>query len=264
MQLYYEQFPAAAPARGTLLFVHGYGDHCGRYGWPIEHFAPQGLDCLAFDYRGHGQAAGTRGHCYHFDEYLGDLDAAIELAESRCAGPLVIVGHSHGGLVAMRYLLAKPRASIRAIVLSSPFFALRMSVPAWKRGAARMLSRIAPRLAMPSEIQATDLSHEPSIAAGYKTDRWVHSVATTRWFTECHHAQQYCYDHAGELALPVLALVAGDDRVVSADRTRALFDRIGAADKQLVVYPGYYHEIFNETGRAQVFSDLGDWLQKHL
>ncbi len=265
LQLYYEISAGNEPVRGTLLFVHGYGDHCRRYVWPIEHLMARGFHCVAFDYRGHGQAAGQRGHCYHFEEYLGDLEAALELARKQAAGqPLFVIGHSHGGLVALRYFLERAHGGVAGLVLSSPFFGLAMAVPAIKVAAGRLLSRLMPRLTMKSDIPAEHLSHEASVAKAYETDRWVHKVATARWFTECSAAQAYCLAQAGRLALPFLVLAAGDDRIASLEATRAVFDAVPNRDKQLIVYPGYFHEIFNETGRAQVFTDLGTWLARHL
>src|SRR5262245_30718372 len=83
LQLYHEIWPAKDKASAAVLFVHGFGDHCGRYPYARDHLTARGYDWIAFDYRGHGQAAGSRGHCYHFEEFLGDLDAALELAKRR-------------------------------------------------------------------------------------------------------------------------------------------------------------------------------------
>jgi len=89
-------------------------------------------------------------------------------------------------------------------------------------------------------------------------------VATTRWFTEAEAAQGYCFDHASRFQLPVLVLAAGDDRIVDVRRTQDVFDALGSKDKRMIVYPGYYHEIFNETGRQRVFDDLDEWLGAHV
>src|ERR1051326_1731042 len=96
LQLYHEIWPAATEPRGAVLFVHGYGDHCARYPYARDHFTSHGYDWIAFDYRGHGQAAGARGHCNQFSEYLDDLDAALALAARHAAGrPLYLVATSH-------------------------------------------------------------------------------------------------------------------------------------------------------------------------
>src|SRR5262249_20134690 len=155
-------WPASTEARATLLIVHGYGDHCGRYGWPIAHLRARGFDCVAFDYRGHGQAAGARGHCYHFEEVLGDLEAALTLARTPAPKqPILLLAPSHGGLVALRYLL-EPGAraqDVRGLVLTSPFFGLQLKPPPIKVALGRLLARVAPRLALGSNIPPEHLSH---------------------------------------------------------------------------------------------------------
>jgi alpha-beta hydrolase superfamily lysophospholipase len=266
LQLYHEIWSAHGPARATLLVVHGYGEHCGRYGFPIAYFTARGYEMVAFDYRGHGQAAGTRGHCYHFEEFLYDLDAALDLAARRAAErPLFVVAHSHGALVALRYFLdpAQRPPQVRGLCLSSPFLGLAMKPPAAKLAVARLASRVVPRLAMSSAIPASDLSHEPAVVAAYTSDRWVHNVATVRWFTEASAAQAYCAAHPQGLKIPLLCQVAGADRVVNVETTRAVFDAVAQRDKQLIVYPDCFHEIFNETERDRIFADLDEWLRGH-
>jgi alpha-beta hydrolase superfamily lysophospholipase len=263
LQLYHEIWPAAGAAKATVLFVHGYGDHCARYPYASAHFTNAGFDWITFDYRGHGQAAGTRGHCYHFQEYLCDLDAALALAERRSAGrPLFVVATSHGALVALRYFLdaASKPPHVRGLVLCSPFFAVGIKVPAIKLALGKVMSRLVPRLAMSSQIKSEDLSRDPAVVEAHRKDRWTHHVATVRWFTEATAAQAYCLAHADELRLPVLMLVAGDDRVVVAAKSQETFDAMTQSDKQFVLYPGYFHEVLNDIGRETVFTDLEKWL----
>jgi alpha-beta hydrolase superfamily lysophospholipase len=268
LQLYHELWLAEPkPARASALFVHGYGEHCGRYAWPIEYLRARAVDCMAVDYRGHGQAGGARGHCYHFEEYTFDLEAALDLLARQAAGrPRFVIAHSHGALVALRTLLARPElmTPLRGLALSSPFLGLKMRPPLLKVAAARMVSRAMPRLTMKSGIPPEHLSHEPSVAQAYKTDRWVHDVATVRWFTEAMAAADYCLAHASALDLPLLVQLAGDDRIADAARSRALYEAVPRKDKRLIEYPGFFHEIFNEVGRAQVFADLERWLGERL
>src|SRR5262245_48361660 len=93
LSLHREIWAAPDGARARLLVVHGGGEHCGRYRWPIEYFTGRGFECVAFDYRGHGRAGGPRGHCDRFGQFLGDLDAAIDLA-SHDDLPLYLLAHS--------------------------------------------------------------------------------------------------------------------------------------------------------------------------
>jgi alpha-beta hydrolase superfamily lysophospholipase len=123
-----------------------------------------------------------------------------------------------------------------------------------------MASKVAPRLSLPTGIPAADLSHERSVVTGYDSDRWVHKVATARWFTEATAAQRYCVEHADRLALPLLVVAAGDDRIADLGASRRFFDGVRREDKKMIVYPGFFHEVMNEVGREQVFEDIVEWL----
>jgi alpha-beta hydrolase superfamily lysophospholipase len=53
-----------------------------------------------------------------------------------------------------------------------------------------------------------------------------------------------------------------DDRLASVDATRRMFERISSPDKELVIYPGFYHELFNEPEKQDVFERVTDWMDK--
>jgi alpha-beta hydrolase superfamily lysophospholipase len=116
---------------------------------------------------------------------------------------------------------------------------------------------------MPNELRGENLSHDPEVIENHKRDRFVNKVATARWFTEMTAAQAYCLANAARLAPAPLFLVAGDDPVASAPAARQLFEVIQHPQKKLIVYPGFFHEVLNETGRAQVFADVDEWLSAH-
>ncbi|AKU90879.1 alpha/beta hydrolase [Vulgatibacter incomptus] len=104
LRLYWQSYLPTDP-RAEVGFIHGYGDHSGRWTEFLELLASRGFAVHAFDYRGHGQADGRRGHVDAFDEYLDDLELFLGRIEARRAGrKLFLVGHSHGGLMLARYL----------------------------------------------------------------------------------------------------------------------------------------------------------------
>jgi alpha-beta hydrolase superfamily lysophospholipase len=217
---------------------------------------------MAFDYRGHGQAGGRRGHCDAFGEYLADLDRALAQAREALGDlPLVLVTHSHGGLIALRALCDPSLAprSVSALVMSAPFLAVKIRVNPVKKVLARMTSRVVPRLSMANEIDPAILSHDPEMVAARRTDRFCHKVATARWFTEMTAAQDWVQLHAGQLAVPSLWLVAGDDRLVDPAATRRAYASAGG-DKTKIEYDGFFHELLLEKDRSRVLHDIEAWL----
>jgi alpha-beta hydrolase superfamily lysophospholipase len=260
-RLYGEWHRPTGTPRGVALVLHGYADHGGRYVEVSQKLTSIGLAVLAIDYRGHGRADGRRGHCESFVEYLDDLDAALQRARvSVPQGPLLLVAHSHGGLMGLRALTDAARAPrVDGVVLSSPFLGVGMPLPPAKVVAGKVASRFLPALSMPNGLKIDDLTHDEAIKRTTLADNLRHNVATARWYTEALAAQEFVQRHAGRLTVPSLWLVGAADPLVSVEATRRAYARAGG-DKQLKMYEGYFHEIFNEVGRARVFDDLTQWI----
>ena len=262
--LHYRALSLGEP-RATVLLLHGYGEHCARYDHIQRWLHERGLSSLAFDCRGHGRSGGRRGHVDRFEDYLEDLDRVLHLVRSRVTGggPLFLVAHSHGGLIATSYLLQKPEA-VDGLVLSSPYLGLKVEVPAAKVALARLLAGIWPTLALPTGLPAEHLSTDPAVAAAYDEDPLVNDAATARWFVESTRQQREVLAQAEQLTLPLLLLQAGDDRIASPEASRSLFDAAGSQDKEVRWYDGLYHELFNERERERVLQDLERWLLARL
>jgi alpha-beta hydrolase superfamily lysophospholipase len=168
-----------------------------------------------------------------------------------------------GGLIASVYAAAHSD-TLRALILTSPAWDLTVPVPAWKRAVARLVSPLWPSLTLKRpHIGGAMISHDPDIAARYDADPLIHGWASLRFYTEFRRVAAQLPQLLPRVTVPALVLQAGDDHVVSADATRRLFPLIGASDKHLIVYDGYYHEVLNEVDRARVRTDLLTWLRRH-
>ncbi len=263
-QLHYAALPNPEAA-ATLLFVHGYGEHCGRYDHVLRHFHGLGYDVATFDYRGHGRSEGVRGHVDRYREYLEDLDAFVGVIMARVPSDrrVYLVGHSNGGLVVASYILEQPEG-IDGAVLTSPMLGFALKIGALKSLLGKAASAIHPTLSLPSEIPPEHLSTDPEVGMAYAADPLNNFHATARWYTEALQAQQQVLRHADRIQLPLLLMVAGSDKVVDPDVSQNFLAAVGSSDKELRWYDDMYHEIFNERQKAEVFNDLDAWLKKHL
>jgi alpha-beta hydrolase superfamily lysophospholipase len=254
--LYTESFrPEAAPL-GTVLITHGFAEHCGRYREVAHAIVRAGWAVLSYDVRGHGRSPGQRGYIDRFTTYLTDL-AAMQDAASALAGagtPLVLLGHSHGGLITLRALAGDQPPRVAAAIVSSPFLGLKLKLPAWQWMLASVATRLAPRLSQPNPLRVEYLTRDPQKQAERTADPLCFSVATPRWFTEALAAQQYVLEHADRIRLPTTWLVAGDDPIADPATSRKVGDRVAGARYHEL--PGLRHEIFNEVERGQVFDEL--------
>jgi len=259
VKLFYRTWMPEAP-RAALVLVHGMNEHIGRYAHVAEYFVNQGFAVYGLDHRGYGQSEGVRCHVDRFEEYLEDLHLLVDMAREH--GTPFMVGHSLGGLIAFRYALAYPE-TLKALVVSSPYFGRKTEVDAVTRALAPVLSFMLPRLQMKVPFAPNDVCRDTQVCEKYAADPLVGRTATPRWFTESNKAALACHQGLTQgMKMPVLFLQAGDDLLVNPEATRTVFGLVPHQQKAFKLYPGKYHEIFNDPGRDEVFQDILNWLQE--
>jgi alpha-beta hydrolase superfamily lysophospholipase len=244
-------------ARGSIVIMHGLGEHSGRYRHVAQFFNACGLSVRCYDHRGHGRSSGDRGDVINGDPMLQDAQIVIDNFAAQYRQPPFLFGHSMGGLFAARYALSE-RSRLRGLILSSPALAVRLSPP--QRVLLKALHAVAPRLGVPNGLKPAYLSHDPAVVAAYKADPLVHNKISARLLASMLRSIAFCEAHAGELALPTLMVVAGEDRLVDAEGSRRFFAAAPPGMAELRVYPGFYHEVFNEPDSDKPFGDVRAWL----
>ena len=247
------------PHRWTFVIVHGLGEHGGRYQHLGEWFAPQGATVYAMDLRGHGRSGGQRGHAPSLSALLDDIDAVVVRARTESGGPVVLIGHSFGGLLAVAFALKYPDHIDRA-VFSAPAFIARVKVPAWKRTLAGVLPKVAPKASFANEIDANVLSHDPATAPAYRSDPLVHNQITAGLYGDTIARGEEFIARAPELRVPFLLMHGRDDQIVDPVGSQRFFARATVPERAFCLYPGLYHEIFNELEHEKVFQDIESWL----
>jgi lysophospholipase len=249
--------------RAAIVLVHGFSDHSGRYDSVGEELGARGLSTFAFDLRGHGRSAGRRGHVPHFEVYPQELDrfrAMVQkLVEPEC--PMVLLAHSMGGLIALRYL-QETEHPFRAAILISPWLGTRMPIPSWKVGLAGVLSRFVPAFPVPAGIRAEDLCHDGRVVASYRDDPLVHDTMTPRLFMEARRAMALTYENRERLREPLLFLLAGDDRIVDTRQSMRLADAV-RGDVRVRIFEGRFHELLFEPDNKEVLDEVCEWVARH-
>lgn len=249
--------------RARLAWVHGVAEHGGRYLPSLRLLAERGFESAIVDLRGHGGSGGRRVHLTRFTEYLDDVEALFAHLGDSGDSPLFALGHSMGGLILTRTL--QERAGrlppVRGVVLLSPFFGLALQLPIWKEVAGRALSRLVPWFALPTDLDVAQLSKDPAVGEAYLADRQVSKRATARWYTETVAQLPLALAGAEQMELPTLMMHGEDDGLTCVESAKTFFGRLGAADKELRLWPGLRHELLNEVEREQVLAHLAGWLE---
>ena len=265
-----QHWPTPEPARGTVLAVHGLGEHIGRYGALATRLRGAGWHVLGYDQRGHGWSGGARGALPQADALLRDLALVVDAARASLPGPLVLLGHSLGGLVAARFVAggidttsaerAWVRDGIEALVLSSPAFDPGMN--AAQKLLLAVLGRLAPDLGVGNGLDPAWISRDPAVVEAYVNDAQVHDRITPRLARFIVEAGAAVLGRAPRWRVPTLLLWAGSDRCVAPRGSRAFADAVPEALLEAHCFEPLFHEIFNEPEKAQVMEVLVRWLER--
>jgi lysophospholipase len=262
LALRYVVWEASAP-EAALIVVHGLSEHARRYAEFGARMALGGVSTFAFDMRGHGESHGQRGHASRFQLLVQDLEL-FRREVLGLVGPGAepfLLGHSLGGLIALRYL-QQGLGPFRGAIIVAPWLATVAPVPAWKRRLATVLNRVLPALPFPSGIDANVLSRDPAIVTAYREDRLVHGTITPRLFCEAEAAMvQARKDHVTPQTDSLLMLVAGDDRLVDSRVALEVGRSLAIPDITVMEWPNAFHEVLNAPDRSEVFAELLSWIQ---
>ena len=264
-------WPAPGAPRGQVLLVHGLGEHAGRYAPLAAELHDWGFAVRAYDQRGHGLSGGARGGLPCDTALLDDLAAVIDATRSmhqqrgQPGLPLILLGHSLGGLVAGRFVSLQLRL-VDALVMSSP--ALDPGLSALQKVMVATLPAIAPNMRVNNGLDPRFLSHDPAVVAAYRADPLVHPKISARLARFIATAGPATVAAAAHWHVPTLLLYAGDDHLVNPAGSCA-FAQVAGASAQVQpgilsaqVFESLYHEIFNEasTAAAPVYAALKTWL----
>lgn len=251
-------------AKGVLIICHGLGDHSSRYANLLNAIQNSDLSVYALDHRGHGRSGGKKGHIMSFDEYVDDFNLLVKKArEENPDLPLIILGHSLGGVIAFKYIL-KYGQDFQGLILSSAGFRNTVEVAPLKAKAALFLSKALPALTLSSGLDSNMLSHDKSVVEAYIKDPLVHDRVSSRWYTEFTAAGQECLDRAAELVLPLLLIHGKADGIVDYRGSEEVMQKASSKDKELFIFENLYHETMNETvaDREKVLAIIKDWIVK--
>lgn len=260
VELRTHEWPAVGVPRAHLLLVHGIAEHAGRYGHVGTQLARAGITTHAYDQRGFGRSGGHRAYVDRWSQYHDDVEDRLVEVRSAAAGlPVVLYGHSMGGLIALGYALADPpRALPDLLVLSAP--AIDAVVPTWKRRLADILAATVPRFAIANTFPKGALSSDPAVEVAYLADPVAVHRTTARLGVALFREQdrvKAVLARGGPLPVTTYVLHGADDPIVPEWASRSLDGRTNVKRR---VYQGLHHETHNEPSGASVIDDTIAWI----
>ncbi len=255
---------------GSVLIVHGLYEHSGRYEHVGERLASEGFEVHAFDLRGHGATSGPRGHVGAFAEYYGDVGDRLSAIRASAAGrPLILYGHSLGGLIALGYVLrtaggagtdGPPLPDL--LVLSAP--SLDSTIPMWKQQLARIAGRLRPTMFIKGPIAGELRSSDPSVGERFDADPLCQHGATAGFGLTTLAEQRWvrsAQDLLAASSIPTLVIHGEDDRLVPPEASARLGELANVTRR---TFPGIRHELHNEPSGPTIVGEVVTWIREQV
>ena len=264
VRIVYDVWTPDTPPRAVVVLSHGLGEYARRYDHVAQRFGEDGLVTYALDHRGHGRSDGKRMLVRDIGEYTADFDTLVGIARREYpALKRVVLGHSMGGAIVFAYGVERPD-NYDLMVLSAPAVAAQELVNPLMAFAAKGLGVVLPGLPV-QELDVDAISRDPAVVAAYRSDPLVyHGRVPAGIGRALLQVGETMPRRAPALHAPLLVVHGSDDRLIPVDGSRRLGECVGSTDVELKVYPGLYHEVFNEPERDQVLDDVVSWITKRL
>jgi alpha-beta hydrolase superfamily lysophospholipase len=264
VRIVYDVWTPDTPPRGVVILAHGLGEHARRYDHVATRFGREGLIIYALDHRGHGRSGGKRVLVKDISEYTGDFDTLVGIAAKEHPGlTRIVLGHSMGGGIVFAYGVEHPD-DYDLMVLSGPAVAAQLAVSPLLGWVAKTMGTIAPGLPLQA-LDASAVSRDPAVVNAYNNDPLVYhgkipGGVARALLTVGETMQQ----RAPSLTAPLLVVHGSDDRLIPVEGSRQLVAAVGSSDVELKIYPGLFHEVFNEPEQEQVLDDVVSWINARL
>ncbi len=255
--------PDTGSPRAVVCLVHGIGEHTLRYVNVAEALTKERYVLFGADLRGHGKSEGPRGHFPSIEAVLKDIDLLLEQARKRYPGlPLILYGHSLGGILVLHYGL-KHKPDIKGVIATSPSLHTALEEQPVKIMAAKVMGSLMPRVTLPSGLNVNAISHDREVVKLYNNDPLVHNKISLGFGKIMLSVNQWTLEHADEFSLPLLLMHGKADSIAYSSSSIEFASKLNEKYK-LVLWEGAYHELHNEPEKAEVFKTMTGWINEQL
>ncbi|MEM7142506.1 MAG: lysophospholipase [Actinomycetota bacterium] len=251
--IHYERWTADEPRSRIVIVVHGYAEYAARYAHLAERLVTDGAVVYGEDHIGHGHSDGERALITDFGHVLSDLATLADIARNEHPDlPIVMIGHSMGGLLTSRFAQRHPD-QLAGIVL------LGAVIGDWDWAREALAQPELP----PATTDFSGMSRDEAEVELYATDPLVYRGAYKRPLLEAEMVALDAFQaDLGQLTMPVLFCHGDDDPFVDYRTSLAAVEAMPSADKTIRVYAGARHELVNETNRDEVIDEIASFVSR--
>ncbi|KPA13479.1 lysophospholipase [Candidatus Magnetomorum sp. HK-1] len=259
--IYYQFWLPEEKPKAILLVIHGLVEHSGRYMNVVNYFVPRGYAVYSLDHIGHGKSEGSRTLIQQFKDFTDTIKQYFDQVRKwNPDTPIIIFGHSMGGLITTNYLLDY-QSELAAAVISGPPLKVPNVISSFLGNA---LSTMVPWLGL-LRIDPKDISRDKNVVQAYIDDPLVYNgKISARLLSEIIKGMQRISQEVSKISLPICIVHGGSDVLAEPSGSQMLFDKVSSQKKSIKIYDGLYHEVLNEPEHEQVLEDIALKLEEFL
>ena len=237
--------------KAVFLLVHGLGTHPGRWEAISDFFANRGIASYPVE-------LGDLSQSYNKILALRDL-----IVKENPSKKIFLVGESMGALISF-LLVADSPGLFNGLICISPAFANR-----YKPGLSDSLKMLSALFFYPKKefklpFNSSMCTHDPEYRKKLDKDPREYRSISVRQVFAILLDQFRAKMVKNKIAVPVLFLLAGEDKLVDPEASRSIFNNLAVRDKTLIEFPGMYHSLSIEIGKEAVFEEILKWTEKRI
>jgi len=251
--------------KAKLILIHGFGEHAKRYEEEAVFFNQAGYTVHAYDHRGHGKSEGRMAYMERFEFLVKDLKTFID-EEVEANEPYYIYGHSMGGLAVVSYIINyyKKDTNLKGVLLTGPLLMASKDTAPLLQKLSGVVGSLLPTVKT-VKLDANKISRNPDVVKAYNEDPLVFSEGIyARTAAEMLKSTKNIQAQFSSFDLPVLIMHGEADGLTEPEGSQNFYAECASEDKEIVIWPGGYHELTRDLAKDQVLSKMTEWMDARI
>jgi len=252
--------------KAVNIYIHGGLAHAGHAFTIAEALLPLNIASYAFDLRGFGHWEGLSGHLEDGDHFLKDIDSFVDFVQKRHPDkPLILSGHSMGGMLSLAYL-GNNQQKFKCAIVCAPWLRNKVPLNSVLNAVAGVINRFAPTFSQAPDFSVDDLTHDEEIKQQHIKDRLLYKKndVSVRFFKESVKLQQFAIEQSNKIEIPIIMFFGGQDKLADETVGKSAYDSIKSKEKEWHYYHEFFHEVWFEKGREDSLSKVVAWASKYI
>ena len=260
-RIYIREWIPKEKVKKNLFIIHGLGEHSGRYQDLAKILIKEGIGVFSIDLIGHGKSSGKKGHIKSFEDFINAVETGVIYVRKKFLDtPIILFGHSLGGLISLKFLIDRESKEIERSIISSPWIETALEIPNHLLFIHKIFQKIIPGLQLSNNLITSHLSKDKKIVEKYENDILVHDKISLNLFSEIIKTIDDVIDRSSRIKIKILIYHGKNDKIISHKGTEKVASLI--PNNKFILFKDIFHEPHNDNEKDLVFKELIEFINK--